>query len=649
MKRLLLFLVLVPSMAWAQYTETFYLCNGGDGSLPEFYECATAYDEADFNNVANWAAIVSDDGLIGPGDAVVFMDAGGAFDTELDVQGSGLAGSPITLVANVGDTPIINSTANGIHLTADDYITIDGITVTEFTGRGIYATNSDSVVIQNCDISGGDGVAPDHGIQIQGTDNTLETGIQIIDNTIGAVGVAEDDSVTFNGVIVQETDGAVIARNDVSTTNSVGIRHILGAATDSTNGQIYQNDVNGCYGGIVVNNSDTTDIYRNTIRDGKGIGIGVAYDSDGAEIYYNLIYNLEEATTNLWNGIDINHDSQAGVVYNNTVYQVFNNSLAIDDETLACDDWVFSNNIFDARENTGTGLALRIGAALTYTSDYNALVTKTTASNIAPAVSFETFTGTADDATTDNWASWTESGGGAPGAIDAVTVADPGLSSVPDGTYALKMVQAGGGVQTILASVRLSESTSYTIDFSGMSDGAATMRCALYRGGTYLQDDGSWAAVANWDVADWDIGVGDTSWTTFSHAFTSDAFTGNYSFRCENLFNNGDIYVDNVRAFATNAVIADYNGPQYVYADYLTNSSQDANSLNVAPSFIDTSADNFLLQAGSLMINAGTGVGLGGERDYAGNKVPSYDRAVDIGAYEAQYARRWINRRRRRR
>jgi hypothetical protein len=319
------------------------------------------------------------DASLDPGDTIYLC---GTITTEFDTRESGSSGNQITLNGDCstqgGTDATINGTANGVHLTADDYWTIYRVTVTNFTGRGIYATNSDGVIVQECTISGGNDSAPDHGIQIQGTADPLETGVQVIDNTIGTINSSENDTVSFNGIIVQGTNGAIIARNDVNTTNTVGIRHILGGTSDNTNSEINDNDIHGCYGGLLMSNTDSGKIHNNTIRDGKGVGIGVAYDSDDAEIYNNLIYNIATQSTNLWNGIDINHDSQDGVVYNNTVYKVHGNCIVLDDATAACDGWLIKNNIFDARENgSHTGVEeypFRCnGDAISFTSDYNIL------------------------------------------------------------------------------------------------------------------------------------------------------------------------------------------------------------------------------------------------------------------------------------
>lgn len=99
---------LLPALVGA-YTEVFYVCQGGDGTLPETATCATAYDAADFNTAGNWDIDDSDDGKIGPNDDVVIMDDGGDVRTALTIQTDGLSGLPITIKAESGGAPILNA------------------------------------------------------------------------------------------------------------------------------------------------------------------------------------------------------------------------------------------------------------------------------------------------------------------------------------------------------------------------------------------------------------------------------------------------------------------------------------------------------------------------------------------------------------
>ena len=75
-----------------------------------------------------------------------------------------------------------------------------------------------------------------------------------------------------------------------------------------------------------------------------------------------------------------------------------------------------------------------------------------------------------------------------------------------------------------------------------------------------------------------------------------------------------------------------WTGTDYNFADWKTNSNQDANSPTPGtPLFVDSANNNFSLQSTSPCIDAGTDVGL--TKDFAGIAVPQGER-VDIGAFE---------------
>jgi hypothetical protein len=63
-----------------------------------------------------------------------------------------------------------------------------------------------------------------------------------------------------------------------------------------------------------------------------------------------------------------------------------------------------------------------------------------------------------------------------------------------------------------------------------------------------------------------------------------------------------------------------FNGSAYDWADWKTQTSGDANSINADPRMTDPASDDFTLQMTSPCINAGTDVGL--TEDYAGNPAP---------------------------
>jgi hypothetical protein len=95
------------------HTEYFFMCDGGDGTLPETNFCDTAWDSGDITNSGNWAATDTDDGKLGRNDLLVVMDDGGTFYFSTGyfaVYQSGESGKPITIEGQSGDSPEFRGT-----------------------------------------------------------------------------------------------------------------------------------------------------------------------------------------------------------------------------------------------------------------------------------------------------------------------------------------------------------------------------------------------------------------------------------------------------------------------------------------------------------------------------------------------------------
>jgi hypothetical protein len=124
--RIFLFiLLLLPSIARA-YTETLYVCQGGNGSNPKAGVCATALDDSALNNSSYWDTDVAADGRIGPDDLVLFMDDGGAFTSNMDTKQDGHSASqPITFSVAPGDTVTWNGQSGKVIDIDHRHITID--------------------------------------------------------------------------------------------------------------------------------------------------------------------------------------------------------------------------------------------------------------------------------------------------------------------------------------------------------------------------------------------------------------------------------------------------------------------------------------------------------------------------------------------
>lgn len=167
--------------------------------------------------------------------------------------------------------------------------------------------------------------------------------------------------------------------------------------------------------------------------------------------------------------------------------------------------------------------------------------------NLFANAGMETFTGTADDATTDNWSNWQEEATG-DAYIDASTDEDTG-------SYSAKLYKGTGNAAIVYYNVSLTPNTQYTLRFRGKSDGTGTGSAYIrynYNSTEYwLQDNLTWGSAANYTINGQgvDIAATDTEWTTFDLTFTTSAAnTANpelYDFYFRSSTNNASVYVDN--------------------------------------------------------------------------------------------------------
>jgi len=266
MKKIVIFLMLLASPVWAA-TETFYICHGGDGSAPETATCATAYDETDFNTAGNWDTDDANDGKIGPNDDVAFVDEGGSFTGILTIQTSGLSGKPITLKAQTGDTPVF---ATRIHAADKDYITVQGLTITNSdsataalsfitdcntisvldmtitnpTSHGIYFEGGQNVTIDgNTVTAAGDGTDYKAGIYAAISGATRPGTWTVTDNTL------EDN---YYGMILGNINGVTITGNEAHDNQNAGIKLSANAGYDCESITIGANNATGNSYGIHI-------------------------------------------------------------------------------------------------------------------------------------------------------------------------------------------------------------------------------------------------------------------------------------------------------------------------------------------------------------------------------------------------------------
>ena len=368
----ILFALLLASPSWAAYTETFYLCNGGNGSAPEVNACAGAFDEGDINTSGNWDTDDSNDGKIGPNDLVEIMDNGGAFDTQIVIQQPGLTNYPITFKKQTGDTPTFSgiTTSNGdFNINGKAHITIDGIIFDGGTNKHIYApSGSHYLEVANCTFQGlggpsDDNVAVTASNYIYIHDNIFLAGAQecyegdsLILANCDYGRVIDNDFLNGNGhqfiVIgygsmwnvvrgntglitdaVQEGDGCPPYYNgEESNTIDAGFGTLKGSTFTLFEDNLLNDNAGEVSGdrtqGLKNNKSAYTIWRRNTVN---------GMDSFGWGCYVNP-----------WDGVDINYE----MVYNNTFYDTSNSSRsqiyegAVDVDAGETDQYKTFNNFF---------------------------------------------------------------------------------------------------------------------------------------------------------------------------------------------------------------------------------------------------------------------------------------------------------------
>jgi len=283
-----------------------------------------------------------------------------------------------------GNKPVIDAKGRNfaIKISRKQNVTIQDLRIKGWTQRGIFGLDSSNISILRNTISGGNDIEPSHGIQFKS--GTLQPGIIVKGNTIREIGIEDKNTrFGFNGIMLQGISGCEVQFNDIRTKHVNAIRLQKGSGPELNDGcWVGGNVIENSEGGIVVNGSTNTKVWGNSIRNGAG-GIAVGYGSDYASIINNHLENLDRAygtwgfpapTPWMWNGLDVNGAAN-GTATGNIFKGVFNHSIMIDNDGQDSNGWTLTNNVMDARKNTGTVLCLRIEGDvnddITYTSDFN--------------------------------------------------------------------------------------------------------------------------------------------------------------------------------------------------------------------------------------------------------------------------------------
>ena len=159
--------------------------------------------------------------------------------------------------------------------------------------------------------------------------------------------------------------------------------------------------------------------------------------------------------------------------------------------------------------------------------------------------------------TTDDFANWTEAGGD--GTVEHDTAVY--LSEMRDGD-ACKLIQGADGTLDdcyISTTVTLAGSTTYYLTYGARSDGTGTGAAIIVKGGSYLQDNGTWGGANTLTDATWVAQTADTVWVRKSVSFTTAADPGVYTIYFGNVIASQIIQIDNVFLYKQNLTAGTYS------------------------------------------------------------------------------------------
>ena len=293
----LIFVLLLKEVS-ASYTETFYVCQGGDGSSPKSGNCATAWNASSLNNSNNWnTAAATVDGKIGPGDRIFFMHDGGDItgtgSAVLTILQSGTATAHITLEGDGIAALSGENTREVLEGGGQDYIDIKNLTIKNAYGDCIAAYDANNWTIDHCEI-GPSPVGPTTGAKTVVL-SFCGNGWNVSNSYIYG-------SNTSHNVYVYSKTGAYGSSDIVFEHN-----HFANSSIDN----LKFNGVDVYFTGIVV---------RYNLFENGGYSDLDLSTTDGAEVYGNIfMHNI----TGRWEGIYVGDDSTGAAHVKNT--KIWNN------------------------------------------------------------------------------------------------------------------------------------------------------------------------------------------------------------------------------------------------------------------------------------------------------------------------------------
>jgi hypothetical protein len=321
-----------------------------------------------------------------PGDQILF-ERGSVWNETLIIASSGTQENPITFGAyGNGEKPTIDgqNTLSQCVASEDqgDFITIDGLRIINCGDPGlapsgpefeewhgcIVSSENDGWTIRNSDFEN----CGQRAIFARGDPTGPEAAKDwlIEDNFIGTVSLTGSRGSDQVAILLRGLDQPIVRRNVISPVNTSAISCNTGGqmktGAECSYPDFYDNEVTDAAGcNISAMWTDYAKMHHNYIHDSRGAGICASYDSDYAEIFYNIIHDLEDYQGTHYNGIDINLDSDDGMIYNNVVINVAYVNITVedmswDDQSRSSDGWIIRNNILDARGNSPAEVPIAI-------------------------------------------------------------------------------------------------------------------------------------------------------------------------------------------------------------------------------------------------------------------------------------------------
>lgn len=161
--------------------------------------------------------------------------------------------------------------------------------------------------------------------------------------------------------------------------------------------------------------------------------------------------------------------------------------------------------------------------------------------------------------TTDDFNNWIET---ADASVQVEHDTTQYLSEMRGGDACKLTQDADGDTEDcyIYTTVTLASSTTYYLTYGTRSDGTATGGIKIYKGASYLQDNGTWGGDNLLTAADWVAQTTDTAWARKSVSFTTAADSaGSYNIVFANVVDSANIiWIDNVYLYAQNLTSGTY-------------------------------------------------------------------------------------------